>query len=186
MSAELMTVLAAVIAAFASLFTVVLTRNGAISLDARKFDQTQRAEADKSLRLALAEVGAEMSQDVQRVVLFAWNAKHDPGGPTSIDIAEYEKASSAALSRLFRAQVLLAANDRATYDIIAPLIRSFHETDDCVTKALITLKRDRQQGIAAVAACHAQGIVLYDSMPEAFANGPGPGNSPVRRSIHCP
>ncbi|XUW93576.1 hypothetical protein OH764_36045 (plasmid) [Burkholderia sp. M6-3] len=99
LSTELTAVVAAVIAATASVSAVFLNLHGTIGLENRKFEQLQRDDAQKNRRLALAELAKELAENVQRATLFAWEAVNDPDGMTPSTIAAYEQGSKAALPK---------------------------------------------------------------------------------------
>jgi hypothetical protein len=128
----------------------------------------QRDDVQKNRRLALAELAKEMVEDVQRATLFAWEMVNDPEGITPSTIGAYQDGSDAALPKLFSAQILLAANDQATCEMIAPLILKYHLVDDCLSKALIHFRREKRRGLEAVAKCQVQALGLQNSMPEIF------------------
>jgi hypothetical protein len=147
------TLVAALIAAVASVSGVGFTLYGTAALERAKWAQARDDEARKNLRLAIADLARELSTLAQRAAWLLWTASHTPGSLAETDLAAYEADARAGLPKLVSAQILLAAHDKPTYDRLLPVVQQFYELDEAIARATTEFRRAKPAGLQALASC---------------------------------
>jgi hypothetical protein len=89
MKTEYVTLVAALLAAVTSITGIYLSQHGTAELERKRWVQTRQDEANKELRVAIADYARELSMGVQRASWLVWIATYDPEALSRNDFAAY-------------------------------------------------------------------------------------------------
>ena len=153
MKTEYVTLVAAVLAATASIAGVLFNRQGAISLEREKWQQAQEDDARKSLRALVADYARDLSAAQQRAEILAWTAAQDPASLTSKELVNYDSEARLSLSKIAAHRVLLAAYETTVYRRLEPLAVAYYRVDECIARAAASFRSDRSRSAKELAAC---------------------------------
>jgi hypothetical protein len=132
---EQLTLIAAVIAAVVSLFNIFYTTFSQSRLESQKWIQARQDDADKNLRLAVADLTRKLAIGSHRMGWVTWKAVYARDSFSAEDIATYDKDMREVLPDVIAAHLLIAAMDRKTYDKIGPLAEKLYMIDGAIGQA---------------------------------------------------
>ena len=111
----------------------------------------RKAEVDKELRSAVAELTKHMASGVQAMSWLTWNAKNNSDGITDEDISQYNETISMVYNELVGFRVVVAALSKRIHQNMTPLVRKLYTLDSQISKAAILFKSSPEDGIKALA-----------------------------------
>lgn len=164
-----LTLIAAMVAAISSLISAFYTQRSALELEKSKWAQSREDDARRNQRIVLADFAKNLAGAVQRAAGIVWIAINDPQAITTADFVSYDRESRTSLPDIVSSNVLVAADDKAAYDRLAPLLRDYYVLDERISKAGVAFRKNPGQGLTELQSCSQQARQLEASLPEAFA-----------------
>lgn len=169
MNKELITLVAALIAAFASIGNVYFNYLSATSLEREKWEKAREDDAKKNLRLALAEFSRELGTGVQRATWLLWIAENTPSSFSEKDLATYDEEMRAILPRLFTARVMVAAHDIAAYERLTQFTLRLYKLDSDIAMASQQFRRSQKDGLLVLQRLYREAQQLHQALPSELA-----------------
>ena len=138
-------VLAAAIAAGASVVGVLVNQRSVLNLEREKWRQSVQDRTSEAQRQAIVTFAAEFSSAFNLMRTLLWRVEMQASSLTARDFALYEQASLALQPKLASAEILLATTSRQQYLLVAPLIAEYRRIDEQLVVAGPNLVKHRDE-----------------------------------------
>ena len=174
------TLVAAAVAAIASLSNTIITSWRQSRLEERrwrrarqdeldKWQQQRQDSADVALRTAIATLGQQLSACVQAICWFTWKAAYAPEQVTSAEFEKYEAEIKVLLPTLVSARFMVAALDRSAGDEVKEAVETVYALDAEVTVACNRLAESREEALDVLFRCYGRAEAFLDTLHDRFA-----------------
>jgi hypothetical protein len=175
MSKESTGVTLALIASFTSLLAtgvgLGLSTWKDFQIENKKWISTREDEADRNLRLAIADFARELSTAALRVSWIAWTAENEKDRSViSKELVAYNADMRLLLPKVVAAQTVLASQDKATYDRVANLPTQLRQVDTLVANAVENQLKSAGNDSGEVKRGHQIALDLIKELPDRFAS----------------
>ena len=145
---EKLTLIAAIVAALASVFGVIYATWSQSNLDEKKWLQARRDDAEKEQRLAIADLAAKLAKGSQKMAWVTWKAKYEPESFSSVDITTYNKEINELFSEISASHLVVAAMNKSAYDKVTPMVYELYDTDSKIALSGAKFRQSKQDGLA--------------------------------------
>jgi len=169
MDKETVTLIAALIAASASVVTVLLNRWNATSIERMKWVQARDDEAKRNLGITVAEFAREIATGAQRAVWLLWIAENRPGSFSVTDLDSYDADMKAVFPKMFGALVMVAAYDKVAYEKLEYLANRLYEIDADVSMAGTKFRDSSLEGLEALRKQLKPALSFFNELSRHFA-----------------
>ena len=159
MKTEYLPLVIALVAAAASVSGIAFTQYGAVKLDRQKWEQARTDAKRKSLEDAVFSYARDLGGALQQVQLLTWMAKNDPVGVTPSLMLAYESGSIEVLAKIAGHRLVLAAQDPGAATATDKAANAFYGADECISKASVAMRENRDAGLVQLRACSKAGDV---------------------------
>ncbi len=145
---ERLTLIAALVAAFASVFGVIYATWSQSNLEEKKWFQARQDEANKNQRLAVADLAGKMGKAVQQMEWITWMANNEPENFSVADVKTYNKEINELFSEISASHLIIAALNKSAYDKVTPLVYELYGLDTKIALSGAKYKKSKQDGLA--------------------------------------
>jgi hypothetical protein len=174
------TLVAAAIAAIASLSNTIITAWRQSHLEERKWrrarqdeldkwQQQRQDDADAALRTAIANLGQQLANCVQTISWFTWKAEKAPDTLTAEEIEKYNTDMKALLPPLVGAHLIVVALDPSQDASIKPLVETMYTLDARTAVASTQLAKSPAKGIEKLRQCYTDSEAFLETLHDRFA-----------------
>ena len=139
-------VVAALIAALASIGGVLYSQNNVLRVESVKWEKSRADETRRAQASALSDYAREISTAVQRITYIMWQVEMTSNALTSKEFSTYEQETKQQFPRLFASQVMLATTNVCAYNLVEPVARKFYKLDERIVVAGRRFTTARQSG----------------------------------------
>jgi hypothetical protein len=111
----------------------------------------RRAEVEKELRTAVAEVAKYTAASAHAMSWLTFNALYNPKRLTAEEITEYHETINHLFNELVEFRVIVAALDKRIHNGITPVVNRLCKLDEDIAKATILFRDAPEEGIKVLA-----------------------------------
>lgn len=164
------TLVAALIAAFASIGNVYFSHLSSTSLEERKWQKQQENEAQRNLTVAFADYSRELATGIHEAVWLLWIAQNSPSLFSEKDFGAYNRRIKEVLPRLMASNVLLAAHDYSIYKQSRSITQDFYTLDANIALSAAEFKKSRKSGLKHFQKLYWEAQSLNASIPKKLSD----------------
>lgn len=144
-------IIAALIAALASIGGVLYSQNASLELERYKFDQTRAEEVRKLRAAALTDFAREFATAYQRSAYLVWQVEMTADSLRAEDFNAYDKETKAHLPKLVAAQIALATHGKSLFDQVSASLKEYYALDERISIAGKRFRQSKDAGLSALA-----------------------------------
>ena len=134
----------------------------------KKWEQSQTELKQKALSDAVINYARDLGAACQRAELITWMALNDPNSVESQSFLEYDRTSNSELSSIAAHRIIVAAQNPAVATRTDKAAMAYYVADECISKAGVAFRTNRQSGLAALAECKAPASRASEVMLSEF------------------
>lgn len=174
MDAAVAGLIGAVIGAGLSLVTTLVSGWQDSKLERDRWLRVRKDQANKDLRVAVADLARRLAAGVHSIEWLTWPAKNQPDKLTAeqldAKVRSYNQEVHGLFSELTGCLVVIAAHDRQVYEQMRALVQAFSDLDAGVAMAASRRHQSYSESIQALAGYHAEAGRYTNRLQEAVAN----------------
>jgi hypothetical protein len=164
------TLVAALIAAFAGIGNVYFGHLSSTSLEQQRWEKERQDESRKNLTLAFAEFSQELATGVQKATWLLWIADFSPALFSEKDLEIYNQEIKIVLPKLLAARVKLAAHDYSIYQKVSRITQDFYSLDANIALTELKFKKSKEIGLREFQELSKQAQKLHGRLPSVLAS----------------